>query len=325
MKLYPLKFQPIFKYRIWGGNKLKTVLNKDYEGENIGESWEISDVKGDATKVINGNLKGYTLQKLINEFGSDFLGKKVYDSFGKNFPLLIKFIDAKTPLSVQVHPHDSIARERHESFGKNEMWYIMDADYKSEIIVGFQKELNQDSYSKYLKDKNLLEVLNTVETQAGEAFYIPTGRVHAIGAGVLLAEIQQTSDITYRIYDYDRVDRATGKTRELHNELAKDVIDFKVYDSYKTTYSQYPNAVNTLIHSRYFKTNILILDKKYDRYYFDIESFIIFICTHGSVEITVNFKRYIVKKGHSILLPAVINHVKFLPIQECNLIEVYYE
>jgi mannose-6-phosphate isomerase len=325
MVLYPLKFQPVYKYRMWGGNKLQTVLNKEYEEDQIGESWEISDVKGDETQVINGELAGYTLQRLSREFGADFLGKKVHETFGDEFPLLIKFIDAKTPLSVQVHPHDSVAKERHNSFGKNEMWYIMDADDHAEIIVGFNKELDKTSYSTYLEEKKLLEVLNTVQTKAGDTFYIPTGRVHAIGAGVLLAEIQQTSDITYRIYDYDRVDKLTGKTRELHNEQALDVIDFKTYDSYKTAYSRKPNQSNTLVHSPYFKTNIIPVQGTVDKEYSDLDSFVIYICTKGSVEIISGSDSYQLDKGSTLLLPASLTKVSLQSEDEGELLEVYYE
>ena len=170
MELYPLEFQPVYKYRMWGGNKLKTVLNKVYDEENVGESWEISDVEDDETVVKNGLLKGLTLRELSDKFGADLLGEKVYKTFGTEFPLLIKFIDAKTPLSVQVHPHDHIAKERHDSFGKNEMWYVMDADNNADIIVGFKEELDKNSYTKYLEDKRLIEVLNTVKTSAGDTF-----------------------------------------------------------------------------------------------------------------------------------------------------------
>jgi len=236
MELYPLKFTPLFKYRIWGGSKLKTVLHKEYTEENIGESWEISDVSGDATRVENGFLKGKTLKEITKQFKGDFVGENVYKNFGEDFPLLIKFIDAETPLSIQVHPSNEIAKERHNSFGKNEMWYVMQADENAELIVGFDEEINKDSYKTHLENNTILDVMHHEFVSKGDTFYIPTGRVHAIGAGVLLAEIQQTSDITYRIYDYDRVDAKTGEKRELHNELAIDVIDFKVHYSYKTTY-----------------------------------------------------------------------------------------
>tara|TARA_R110002072_G_scaffold1380_8_gene11651 strand:+ start:8321 stop:9310 length:990 start_codon:yes stop_codon:yes gene_type:complete len=323
-KLYPLQFKPIPKYRIWGGNKLNEVLNKGFSEEKIGESWEISDVKGDKTSVINGSLKGKTLREISTEFGEDFLGKKVFNDFGVDFPLLIKFIDAKTPLSVQVHPHDDIARERHNSFGKNEMWYIMDADDSAEIIVGFNKELTKESYSNYLENGNVLEVLNKVNTKSGDAFYIPTGRVHAIGSGVLLAEIQQTSDITYRIYDYERVDSITGKQRDLHSDLALDVLDFNIKKNYNTEYTTKKNVDNKLIHSPYFRSNILFIDKEVVKDCSEIDSFIIYMCTKGSLNIDADGEAYFLKKGDTILLPASLNNFKLSSTSEVELIEVYY-
>jgi mannose-6-phosphate isomerase len=324
MSLYPLKFTPISKYRMWGGDKLNTVLNKQFEQQQVGESWEISDVKGEQTLVANGSLSGKTLKELISTYQSELVGTNVYDKFGADFPFLIKFIDDKTPLSIQVHPHDHIAKERHDSFGKNEMWYIMDADYEAEIIVGFNKELTKESYTEQLQNESLLEVLNKEQTSAGDAFYIPTGRVHAIGAGVLLAEIQQTSDVTYRIYDYNRVDKATGETRELHNDLALDVIDFSVHDSYKTIYNNKPNTSNQLIHTDYFRSNILTIDQSFKKDYSDIDSFVIYICTEGALELTTDQGSYSLKKGETLLLPACVNQVVLAPTQEAKLLEVYY-
>lgn len=324
MNLYPLKFTPISKYRLWGGNKLNTFFNKGFTGDNNGESWEISDVKGDETKVANGEFSGKTLKELSKQFKGKLLGNNVYETFGTEFPLLIKFIDAKTPLSIQVHPHDHIAKERHNSFGKNEMWYIMDADDNAEIIVGFNKQLDKKTYSEYLENNNVLEVLNSVKTKAGDAFNIPTGRVHAIGAGVLLAEIQQTSDITYRIYDYDRVDKTTGAKRELHNDLALDVLDFEVQDDFITTYEKDLNTSNKLIYTPYFKSNVLFLTKKTKKEYLNIDSFIIYICTKGILEIFVEDKKCSVTKGETILIPASINEVTLIPAQNSELLEVYY-
>ena len=323
MALYPLKFTPLSKYRIWGGNKLNTVLNKGFKEENIGESWEISGVAGDETLVSEGILAGKSLKQLIQEYQDKLVGKHVYDAFQDQFPLLIKFIDAKTPLSIQVHPHDSIARERHQSFGKNEMWYIMHAEEEAEIIVGFQSELTKEKYTEYLNNNQILDVLNTVKTKAGDAFYIPTGRVHAIGAGVLLAEIQQTSDITYRIYDYNRVDKATGKTRELHNDLALDVIDFEVHKNYKTSYELAENQSNLLIHSPYFKSNILHLNQSIVKDYSTMDSFVIYICTGGSFDLIVNHETYTVQKGESILIPACLDRMELLPKNQAEILEVY--
>lgn len=321
--LYPLKFTPISKYRIWGGNKLNTVLNKGFKEQNIGESWEISDVEGDQTKVSNGIFAGKTLRELSNEFKGDLLGEKVYQTFGDNFPLLIKFIDAEKPLSIQVHPHDEIAKKRHNSFGKNEMWYVMNADEEAEIIVGFKKDLEKKSYIEHLENNRILEVLNTVKTISGDAFNIPTGRIHAIGAGVLLAEIQQTSDITYRIFDYNRVDSQTGKERELHNDLAVDVITFKAENEYKTSYKKEENKSNELIHTTYFKSNILIITENFSKSYAQIDSFVIFICTEGNVNITLEKESFSLLKGETILIPATAKEVLFSPTVISKIIEVY--
>ncbi|SNR38139.1 type I phosphomannose isomerase catalytic subunit [Lutibacter flavus] len=310
MNLYPLKFEPLYKYRIWGGEKLKTVLNKNYNDQNIGESWEISDVKGDETKVINGDLEGFTLKQLIQKFKGDFVGKHVYETYGDEFPLLIKFIDAKTPLSIQVHPSDELAKERHDSFGKNEMWYIMQSDEGAELIAGFKGKVSKETYKKHLKNSTITSILNVEKVKEGDTFYIPTGRVHAIGSGVLLAEIQQTSDITYRIYDYDRVDSKTGEQRELHNDLAIDVIDYKVHDNYKTEYLKEKNVSNTLVHSPYFKTNIIFLAGEIEKDYSKLDSFVIYICVDGEFDLECENTIYSLKKGETILIPASIDTIR---------------
>lgn len=321
MKLYPLQFEPIYKYRIWGGEKLKTVLKKKYDGKNIGESWEVSDVEGDHTKVKSGSLKDYTLKELIKEFKGEFLGKKVYENFGENFPLLIKFIDAKTPLSIQVHPSDELARKRHNSFGKNEMWYVIEADNDAELIVGFNQRIGKSMYLKHLKESTLTNILNVENVKAGDTFYIPAGRVHAIGAGVLLAEIQQTSDVTYRIHDYDRVDPSTGKKRELHNTQAAGVIDYNVYDSYKTAYQISENNSNTLVHTPYFKTNIIQVSGNLEMKYSNIDSFVLYICVDGALELIHNNSCYNLRKGETMLLGATIKEVKLIS-GEAKILEI---
>ena len=199
-----IKFEPILKDKIWGGKKLIELLGKNSNRKDVGESWEISDVEEDTSVVSNGALKGKNLKELIKEYKSDFVGEKIYKGFGDKFPLLIKFIDAKEALSIQLHPNDYLAKKRHNSFGKTEMWYVMQADEKANLIVGFQKEVTSTEYLKHLENKSLLDILNVDEVNKGDVYFIPTGRIHAIGAGVMLAEIQQTSDITYRIYDWDR-------------------------------------------------------------------------------------------------------------------------
>jgi mannose-6-phosphate isomerase len=307
---YPLKFNPVYSYRIWGGDKLKTVLNKNYQEDSIGESWEISDVAENETEVAEGPLKGHTLKQLIKTFKGDFVGNRVYENFGNDFPLLIKFIDAKTPLSIQVHPSNSLAKERHNSFGKNEMWYVMQAEEKAELIVGFNQKVKKESYINHLKNGTLDEILNIEKVKKGDTYYIPTGRVHAIGAGVLLAEIQQTSNITYRIYDYDRVDAKTGEKRELHTELALDAIDLNGYDDYKTTYENKVNRSNKLVHSPDFKTNIITIIGELDKDYTNLDSFVIYMCVDGCLEITCKNGSYNLKKGETIIIPASINNLK---------------
>ena len=322
MNFYPIKFQPIYQYRIWGGNKLKTILNKNISTEHIGESWEISDVDGNQTLVANGEWKGKTLKELIRDFRGKFLGEKVYHLFGENFPLLIKFIDAKLPLSIQVHPSDELAKVRHNSFGKNEMWYVMQADENSEIIIGFDEPTSKEKYQSYLNKGKILDLLHVEKPKKGDTYHIPTGRVHAIGSGILLAEIQQTSDVTYRIFDYNRVDAKTGKPRELHTELALDALDFSVAQNYKTQYKKLENTANTLVHTPYFKTNIYFLDGDKIMDYSHLDSFVILLCIEGSFQIPEFGKEINVKMGETILLPASLDRVKILT-ERCTVIEVF--
>ncbi|GAA4269217.1 type I phosphomannose isomerase catalytic subunit [Hyunsoonleella aestuarii] len=322
MKLYPLRFNPVYSYRIWGGDKLKTVLNKNYQEESIGESWEVSDIKDNETKVAEGSLEGQTLKQLIKKFKGDFVGNSVYKSFGNNFPLLIKFIDAKTPLSIQVHPSNKLAKQRHNSFGKNEMWYVLQAQENAELIVGFSKKIEKESYQAHLKDSTLTEILNIEKVDKGDTFYIPTGRVHAIGAGVLLAEIQQTSNITYRIYDYDRVDAKTGEKRELHTELAMDAIDYNAYKDYRTVYSISDNVSIKLVHSPYFNTNIISISETMDMDYSKIDSFVIYMCVEGKLEVDYNNTSYNLQMGETLVIPAVINQLKLVGTK-AKLLEIY--
>ena len=277
---------------------------------------------GDETKVINGQLKGKTLRELIREYKGDFVGETVFKEFGENFPLLIKFIDAKTPLSIQVHPSNEIARARHNSLGKNEMRYVMPADKDAELIVGFDEEINADSFNQHISNNSILAVMHHENVEPGNTFYIPTGRVHAIGAGVLLAEIQQTSDITYRIYDYDRVDAKTGKKRDLHHKMAIDVIDYKVYENYKSSYQIEQNESNKLVHSPFFKTNIIEINGSLKRDYKNLDSFVIYICVEGSLVLDYNGNSYAMEKGETILLSSSINLVD-LKSNTSKLIEVY--
>lgn len=319
--LYPIIFEPLFVYRIWGGTKLRDVLSKDFIGDHIGESWEISDVKDNKTVVSQGELQGKTLTELIEMYGASLLGSDVITRFGNEFPLLVKCIDAKTPLSIQVHPDNEVALKRHNSRGKNEMWYIMQADTDAEITIGFKENTDTTTFNTHLTKGTVEDLLHTEKVNAGDVFYIPSGRVHAIGSGVLLAEIQQTSDITYRIYDYDRVDTKTGKKRELHNDLAAGVIDYTAKIDYKTKYELQQNDRSEVIDTPYFKTNILSVNGSLDLDYTSINSFVILMCVEGKVDVIYNQQKYTVLRGSSILLPAEINSVR-LKSNSARLLEV---
>jgi mannose-6-phosphate isomerase len=317
-----IKFKPILKDKIWGGEKLATLLNKESTRKDVGESWEISDVEGDTSIVVNGELKGKNLKELISEYKSDLVGDKIYTHFGEKFPLLIKFIDAKEALSIQLHPNDKLAQERHNSFGKTEMWYVMQADEKANLIVGFQKEVTSEEYLKHLENKSLLDILNVDEVQKGDVYFIPTGRVHAIGAGVLLAEIQQTSDITYRIYDWDRPN-PDGTFRDLHTEEAIDAIDYSVIDSYKTVYSEKENAASEIVSCQYFTTNVLPINGEIAINHREKDSFVIYMCVEGSVEFQYENQTEKLQTGETILVPACIKNIKISSEVKSELLEVY--
>ncbi|MCI2227855.1 class I mannose-6-phosphate isomerase [Polaribacter sp. MSW13] len=317
-----LKFQPILKDKIWGGEKLISLLNKKSNRKDIGESWEISDVEGDTSVVVNGKLSGKDLKQLILEFKSDLVGHKVYQHFGEKFPILIKFIDAKDALSIQLHPNDDLAKKRHNSFGKTEMWYVMQADKKANLIVGFQKEITSTEYLEHLKNKTLLDVLNVDEVNKGDVYFIPSGRVHAIGAGVLLAEIQQTSNITYRIYDWDRPN-PDGTFRELHTEEAIDAIDYSAQNSYKSVYSKEENTPSEIVSCPYFTTNVLPIKGKISINHNNKDSFVIYMCVEGSVTFHYDNQTEKLEMGETILVPACIKAIEIFSEEKSELLEVY--
>jgi len=323
MIAYPLKFKPILQEKIWGGTKLKTYLNKLSDKKNIGESWEISDVKNNISVVCNGIYKGLDLKELVNKFKGQLVGHTIFKRFGTNFPLLIKFIDAKQALSIQLHPNDALAKKRHNSFGKTEMWYVLQADKDANLILGFKEDCDEQTYLKYLNQHKLVDLLNFEKVKTGDVFFIPTGRIHAIGAGVLLAEIQQTSDITYRIYDWDRVD-AQGKGRELHTDLALAAIDYKASNNYKTDYSSVLNQSNTVIKCPFFTTNIIPLNGSITKDYNHLDSFVIYMCTAGSI--TINYsgnRKEHLDMGESVLIPNCLNKLTLTAANNAILLEVF--
>jgi mannose-6-phosphate isomerase len=316
--LYPLQFEPILKERIWGGEKLKTILNKPIVSKITGESWELSTVEGDVSVVANGVLKGKSLMNLINETPDAILGTKVYERFGKQFPLLFKYLDAREDLSIQVHPNDKLAKERHNSFGKTEMWYVMQADADARIIVGFKEDSSKEEYLKHLHDNTLVSILDDVKAKSGDVFFLETGTVHAIGAGLVVAEIQQTSDITYRLYDFDRVD-AQGNKRELHVDLALDAINYNRVETQKK-YDSKVNTSNTVVDCPYFTTNFLPLEDKLEVAK-NGETFTVYMCIEGDFEIEYDGFKNSYKKGDTVLVPAAIN--SFSLNGKASILEIY--
>jgi mannose-6-phosphate isomerase len=309
MNIHPLKFQPILKERLWGGTKLKEVLNKAVTSDITGESWELSTVSGDVSVVSNGELANTSLSTLIDKFPEALLGKSVVERFGKEFPILIKFIDAKQDLSIQLHPNDELAKKRHNSFGKTEMWYVMDADAGSELIVGFNKDVTKTEYAKSLAEDALLGLLNYESVKEGDTFFINTGKIHAIGAGVLLAEIQQTSDVTYRVFDFNRKDKEEN-LRELHTEMALDAINYEKKDDFKVTYDTVLDQANGMVDCPYFRTNFLNLTKDFEQDSAARDSFTIYMCVAGTASIRTDDGEVVIKKGETVLIPAMANRIR---------------
>src|SRR6056297_3035540 len=324
MPLYPMKFEPLYKTKIWGGKKLKTILNKTDAPENAGESWEISAVQDNISILANGFLKGNNLQELIEIYMGDLVGPKVYDKFGNEFPLLVKFIDANDKLSVQVHPDDETARKRHNAYGKTELWYVVQADQGSKLISGFNQKISKEEFVARMNDNKILDVLNFVDVNAGDVFFIPAGRIHATGEGILFAEIQQTSDVTYRVYDWDRRDE-NGKGRELHTELARDVIDYTPVDKACTEYRDEADKPSRIVSSEYFVTNYIHLKNDMTKSYVSCNSFVILMCVKGKLELAWEHGSISLSKGETILLPHELMEIKLIPDSESVLLETYID
>lgn len=290
-----------------------------------GESWEISGVEGAISVVKDGFLEGNDLQELIEVYMGDLVGDSVYNRFGLEFPLLIKLIDASQVLSVQVHPDDQLAKERHNANGKTELWHIIQADPGAVLYSGFNRPLDRDSFLTYMAENRIEEILNKEEVQAGNSFFIPAGRVHATGAGILFAEIQQTSDLTYRIFDWNRLEK-NGRPRPLHTDLAIDAIDFKHYDSYRNHYEPVMNGSASITQTPYFTVNHLWFSRSINRDYVEIDSFVIYICLDGSFLLRYGEENpVLVKKGKTILLPAIFKDVTLEAREETKVLEVYIE
>ncbi len=323
--LYPLKFEPIYKDYIWGGEKLRKKLNKKIPASitKCAESWEISSIQDNISIISNGFLAGNNLQEVIEIYMGDIVGDKVFDKFGDEFPLLIKLIDATDTLSIQVHPDNKVAKERHHAFGKTEMWYIIDSEPNAEIITGFKGKTTKEEYQRHLSENTLKDILNVEQAEKDDVFFLPAGRIHAIGKGIMLAEIQQTSDITYRIYDWDRVDK-NGNPRELHTDLALDVIDFKKHDNYKTSKVIIDNKLTDLIESEFFSVNRLKFNESIERDYHLLDSFVIYLCIEG--EININYgerNQETLLKGETILIPAELKDIVLEPKKSAMILEIF--
>lgn len=307
-KLYPLEFEPIYKEKVWGGEKLKSFLHKNITSSKTGESWEFSCIKEDISIVANGTFKGESFQTLLDRYKEKLIGRKAYKKYGHTFPLLFKFIDAAENLSLQLHPNNELAQLRHNSFGKTEMWYIVQADTDAGLYVGFKKGTTKEDYLHHIEKGSLQDIMNFEPVSPGDVFYIRPGLVHSIGEGVLLAEIQQSSDITYRLFDWNRKD-LNGKPRELHTDLAMDAIDFE-FDEFKLTYANTPNVFEKLVENQYFKTRKLFLTTSLEVDYTQQDSFVVWMCMSGRAEIEFSGNIYSLKMGETLMIPAALQKIR---------------
>ncbi|KAA6329040.1 Mannose-6-phosphate isomerase ManA [termite gut metagenome] len=321
--MYPLKFEPILKQVLWGGDKIIPFKQLNNTLDRVGESWELSGVENSESIVANGAYKGFTLTEIVRKYREELMGEANYARFGNQFPLLIKFIDAKQDLSIQVHPSDELAKKRHNSMGKTEMWYVVDADKGAKLRSGFSEQITSKEYKERIQKDTITEVLQEYEIHKGDVFFLPAGRIHSIGAGAFIAEIQQTSDITYRIYDFNRKD-ANGKTRELHTDLAREAIDYEVLTDYRTHYDALKNEPVELVACPYFTTSIYDMAEEISCDYSELDSFVIFICIEGTCKLTDNEKNEItLHAGETVLLPATTQTVTVTPDDTVKLLETY--
>jgi len=324
--LYPFQFHSELFPRIWGGQRLHTLFGKgtDKVG-NYGESWEISAFESHDSVVSNGFLAGNTLTELVEVYMGALVGEAVFEKFGNSFPLLVKFIDAAQNLSLQVHPGDKLARQRHQSFGKSEMWYVVDSSPESRIFAGFNKETSPAEVHDAISNNSLEHLLRSGVVVPGDVFHIQPGTVHAIGAGVLLAEIQQASDITYRLYDWGRVDEA-GKSRDLHIELATDAIHFGKADHFSLPYQPKANSRTRLVADINFTVNLITFDKPFEADYYSLDSFVVLVCVQGQLLLRYSDGQFQLRCGEVVLIPAEFTGIELVPEKgTCKVLETYIE
>jgi mannose-6-phosphate isomerase len=322
--LYPLKFKPIFKEKIWGGDKIQTVFGMNYAPlPNCGEAWVLSGYGEEISQVNNGFLAGNQLDELIEIYMGDLVGEAIYEKYGEKFPLLIKILNSSDWLSIQVHPDDKLAASRHNDLGKTEMWYIADAEPGAELISGFNREMTPELYLSNLNNGTLKSIMNYEKVHKGDVYFMPAGRVHALGPGLLLFEIQQTSDLTYRIYDFDRFGD-DGKPRQLHNDIAIDAIDFARHSSYRTEYKPAFNKTVPVVESTYFNTSLIHFGIPVVKDYSGLDSFVILQCAEGKCRIEYEGGTETLQAGEVILIPAIMEKIQIIPHGECKILEVYY-
>ena len=304
------RFTPILKQTIWGGDKIGRLKRIDGAPAQTGESWEVSGVKDSESVVAGGAYAGKNLNALVGQLKGDFMGKDNYATFGNEFPLLVKFIDAASDLSVQVHPSDELARKKGLPRGKTEMWYALRSDDNAKLMCGLKKSITPDEYRQMVANDTICDTICEYAVKEGDCFFIPAGRIHSIGAGCLLAEIQETSDTTYRIYDFKRKDK-NGKYRQLHTAEAAEAIDYNVEDNYRTPYVAANDMGVTLVSCKHFTTALYSLTEPMTLDYSELDSFVILICTDGEGAITDedgNASPF--AAGDTLLLPAWDNTVR---------------
>ena len=315
MPLYPFLFHPNLHTVVWGGHRLQVYKGLQSTDEPIGESWEVSAVPSSTSIISNGSFAGRDIISVISEYPEDILGKAVNKKYHGQLPLLVKFIDAERDLSIQVHPNDEMAQREHGKMGKSEMWYVIKADEGSHLYAGFKQEISPEEYQQRIADGTIIEVLADHQVKAGDVFYLPAGRIHAICGGILLAEVQQSSDVTYRIYDYNRPGM-DGKPRELHTELAAQALDYHVEENYRTAYVDNPNKAIQLIDSPYFDVRVMEISKPFHRDLRKYDSFIISMCIEGDCKLCVRSTgdEILLRQGSSTLIPAAIADYDVIPL-----------
>ena len=323
-KLYPMLFEPNLHTKVWGGEQLATWKSLPHQ-QHIGESWEVSAVPSATSIISNGTWAGYPLTEVITKMPDAILGKTVAKNYQNILPILVKFIDANDDLSIQVHPDNAMAQREHNKLGKNEMWYILSAEPDAYIYAGFQEQITEQEYQQRVADGSIISALAKHQVKTGDVFYIPAGRVHAIGKGIQLLEVQQSSDITYRIYDYDRLD-LNGQPRELHTQLAAQALDFQVYKEYKNDYQQNVNTANLCLDAEFFTVRVVDIQEPMHRNMVKYDSFIIQSCVQGTCKIRIRstHDEITLQEGYSCLIPAAIADYDMIPLtSQVKVIESY--